>query len=59
MNRNDSPRLTNKLYELLKDIVNNKGVLEKYTPEFLENLQIDEESYVKFLQLYPDFKRDY
>lgn len=46
MNRNDSPRLSNKLYEIIKDITLNGNGLDKYSSEFLESLQNDEESYV-------------
>ncbi len=38
MNRNDSPRLINKLYELIKDIFSKKNLLEKYPQEFKESL---------------------
>jgi hypothetical protein len=46
MNRNDSPRLSNKLYEILRDIMSNKNALDKFTPEFLESFLSDEESFV-------------
>jgi len=46
MNRNDSPRLINKLYELIKEVFSGKNLLEKYTQEFKESLISDDEYYV-------------
>jgi len=46
MHRNDSPRLINKLYEILKDIFSCKNLLEKYTSEFKESLSCDDEHFV-------------
>ncbi len=46
MNRNDSPRISNKLYEILKDILNNKNILDNFSNDFIENIMTDEEFYV-------------
>ena len=46
MNRNDSPRLTNKLYEIIKDIVTNKDSLDNFSSDFIESLENDEEIFV-------------
>jgi hypothetical protein len=47
MNRNDSPRLTIKLYEILREILLNRSLLSNYSNEFLDGLMIDEENFVK------------
>jgi len=46
MNRNDSPRLLNKLYEIIKDIFTTKNILEKFTAEFKESIVSDDDHYV-------------
>lgn len=51
MNRNDSPRLINKLYEILKEIFSTKNLLEKFISEFKESLVSDDEHYVHFIIL--------
>ncbi len=48
MNRNDSPRLTDKLYEIIKDVVSNKNSLDNFSSEFLDSLQSEEDTYVIF-----------
>lgn len=46
MYRNDSPRLKYKLYEITKEIMANRNLLEHFFTEFKENLFLDEENYV-------------
>ncbi len=46
MNRNDSPRLSNKLYEILKDIFNNKSLLDNFTADFCDSLKCEDEMFV-------------
>ena len=46
MNRNDSPRLKNKLYEVLKEIFTSKNLLEKFSFEFKESLIGDDDNFV-------------
>jgi len=46
MNRNDSHRLINKLYELIKEIFTTKNILEKFTSEFKESLVSEDDHYV-------------
>lgn len=49
MNRNDSPRSMNKLYEIVKDIFSSKASLDKYSTEFIESLMNEEDNYVFYL----------
>lgn len=49
MNKNDSPRLSNKLYEILRDILTSKTLFDKFSREFVENLNLEEEAYVSNL----------
>ena len=49
MNRNDSPRLTNKLYDICREIICNKSSFDNFPNEFLESLTNDEEPYVYFI----------
>jgi hypothetical protein len=46
MNRNDSPRTFNKVYDIIREIFNNKVQIDKFSPEFIEALNYEEESYV-------------
>ena len=46
MLRNDSPRISNKMFEILKEIITNKVSLNKFSNEFLEMLNAQEESHV-------------
>ncbi len=46
MNRNDSPRLTVKLYEILREILQNKSLLSNFSTEFLDGLVIEDENFV-------------
>jgi hypothetical protein len=46
MNRNDSPRAFNKIFDILKDLVNSKIQLDKFSSEFIEALNHEEENYV-------------
>jgi len=48
MLRNDSPRISNKMYEIIKEIITNKISLNKFSKEFLEMLYTSEESHVYF-----------
>lgn len=43
MNKNDSPRIGSKLYEIMKDIINNKNILDNFSADFLDSLSSDEE----------------
>lgn len=49
MNRNDSPRLTIKLYEIFREILQNKSLLSNFSIEFLDGLVIDDENFVQSL----------
>lgn len=51
MNRNDSPRLKNKLYEIIKEIFSSKNSLEKFTSEFKESLLSDDDHFVQNNQI--------
>jgi hypothetical protein len=51
MNRNDSPRNINKLYEIVKDIFSSKVSLDKFSPEFIEALQNEDDNYVVIVYL--------
>ena len=46
MNRNDSPRLTNRLYDIVKDILTNKNTLDNYSLDFIEGILIEDENFV-------------
>jgi len=46
MLRNDSPRISHKMFEILKEIITNKVSLNKFSNEFLEMLNAQEESHV-------------
>ena len=46
MNRNDSPRVSIRLYEILKEIFNNNGILDNFTIEFCEKMRGDDEMFV-------------
>lgn len=46
MYKNDSPRMKNKLYEILKEIFKGRNILEKFSSEFIESIISDDESYV-------------
>jgi hypothetical protein len=46
MNRNESPRLSNKLYEILLDIITIKGLINNFSSEFCEKLKNDDDMYV-------------
>jgi hypothetical protein len=52
MNRNDSPRVSNKLYEIVKDIINNKNVLDNFSSDFLDSIQSEEELFVFYKYKY-------
>lgn len=49
MNRNESPRLINKLYEIIKEIFSTKNLLDKFTIEFKQSLVCDDDHYVIIL----------
>ena len=51
MNRNDSPRNINKLYDIVKEIFTSKISIDKYSQEFIESLISDEEYFVNFIHL--------
>lgn len=44
-NQNHSPRLFRKLYEMTKEILFNKELLTKYNSEFIESINISEDSF--------------
>lgn len=44
MNRNDSPRLSNKIYEIVKDIFS-KNSLDKFSSEFIESMISEKENF--------------
>jgi hypothetical protein len=46
MNRNDSPRNINKLFEIVKDIFSSKVLLDKFSPEFVEAIQNEDDNHV-------------
>jgi hypothetical protein len=46
MNRNDSPRSINKLHDLVRDIFFSKVLFDKFSPEFIEALQNEEDNHV-------------
>ncbi len=43
MNRNDSSNLTCKLYDILREIVSNRSVLDNFSSDFLDFLNSDGE----------------
>jgi len=45
MNRNESPRVSNKLYEILRELLNNKCLLENFSQEFCERIKSEDEGY--------------
>lgn len=57
MNRNDSPRLTIKLYEIFREILQNKSLLSNFSIEFLDGLVIEDENFV--LSLLINFSLNY
>lgn len=57
MNRNDSPRLTIKLYEIFREILQNKSLLSNFSIEFLDGLVIEDENFV--LSLIINFSLNY
>lgn len=46
MNRNESPRVSNKLYEILKDIITIKDLVDNFSSEFCDKLKSDDEMFV-------------
>ncbi len=46
MNRNDSPRVSIKLYEITKDIFHHKSILDAFSKDFVKSLISDDDSYV-------------
>ncbi len=51
MNRNDSPRSINKLYDLVKDIFTSKLSLDKYSQEFIESLVNEDDNFVIIIDI--------
>ncbi len=45
MNRNESPRVSNKLYEILRELLNNKCLLDNFSQEFCGSIKCEEETY--------------
>jgi hypothetical protein len=43
MNRNESPRVSIKLYEMTKDILITKSLVENYSTDFVDSLTGDDE----------------
>jgi hypothetical protein len=46
MNRNDSPRSSNKVFDIIKDLFNNKIQLDKFSTDFIDSLNYEAENYV-------------
>jgi len=46
-NDSNSPRIKNKLYEILKEIFTGRNILDKFSSEFIESIISEEENYVK------------
>ena len=42
----DSPRISNKLYDVMKEVFS-QNTLDKYSKEFLQSLVPEDESYVR------------
>lgn len=51
MNRNDSPRYINKLFDIIKDIFTSKLSLDKYSIEFIESLINEDDNYVFIIDI--------
>jgi hypothetical protein len=46
MNRNESPRVSNKLYEILKEIIIVKGLIDNFSLDFCEKLKCEDEMFI-------------